>query len=282
MRNDLLNLVGARPWSCELDADHSGSVILESTGLLLAECEGLCDATQGCSAITYLESTKHCSLNGLGSKFDSKIIGSQAAVSVPTGEVCSTTPAAVCAGSTEPCFYDPTCPGVGCNAGGHTLCRFCGFNNFVACPAPPPAADGASVLTVCSATVVDTISHRCHSHCNLLCYPYPAVLFLIAQLLIILSAPHSCRSTSHSVLITIVLKSHSAHITSEVKLSTHMTAVTCSLHTPDFSPHTVSVPAGLSCDRMHPRYELHEDRIWRSSSEAEAPWAVHCAGVYHT
>ena len=72
----------------------------------------------------------------------------------PPALVCTTSAAAVCAGPTEPCFYDPACAdstsphhhgGLGCNAGGQgQLCRFCGFGPFVTCPhvpvAPPPAS----------------------------------------------------------------------------------------------------------------------------------------------
>ena len=57
---------------------------------------------------------------------------------------CSVTPAAVCAGPRELCFYDPACDdphhpahagGLGCNAGGvGQFCRFCGFDAFEDCP----------------------------------------------------------------------------------------------------------------------------------------------------
>ena len=57
----------------------------------------------------------------------------------PSSLVCTTTPAPVCAGDGEDCFYDPTCDqgGLGCNAGGKgQRCRFCGFGDLSACPEP--------------------------------------------------------------------------------------------------------------------------------------------------
>ncbi|CAE8726659.1 unnamed protein product [Polarella glacialis] len=40
----------------------------------------------------------------------------------------------------EPCFFDPSCPGLGCGALGHAKCRFCGGTGgqFKACPAAAP------------------------------------------------------------------------------------------------------------------------------------------------
>ena len=41
-----------------------------------------------------------------------------------------------CASASEPCYQDNTCVtgGLGCNAGGYTLCRFCGFGAYIDCP----------------------------------------------------------------------------------------------------------------------------------------------------
>ena len=50
----------------------------------------------------------------------------------------------------ETCFYDPGCAtgGLGCNAGGKPLCRFCGFGVYssVACPGPCTVEDNIQVL----------------------------------------------------------------------------------------------------------------------------------------
>ena len=37
-----------------------------------------------------------------------------------------------------PCFYDPKCKngGLGCNAKGKSLCRFCGFGDYSSIPCP--------------------------------------------------------------------------------------------------------------------------------------------------
>lgn len=54
--------------------------------------------------------------------------------------LCTTTPAPVCAGASEPCFYDASCndpntPSTGCMAGNIAEeCRFCGFGDFDDCP----------------------------------------------------------------------------------------------------------------------------------------------------
>ena len=51
--------------------------------------------------------------------------------------VCSAEPEPVCAGRAEPCILDYSCEtagGLGCNAGGHPACRFCGFGPFNTCP----------------------------------------------------------------------------------------------------------------------------------------------------
>eukprot|EP00435_Cladocopium_sp_Y103_P052493 s958_g16.t1 len=55
-------------------------------------------------------------------------------------------PCASCLHSkTLPCFYDESCPGVGCGAQGHKNCRFCGGEQFPACPDPnAPKAKPAS------------------------------------------------------------------------------------------------------------------------------------------
>lgn len=65
-----------------------------------------------------------------------------------------------CAGPSEPCFYDPRClatstevdpyGGLGCEAGGHEGCRFCGFGLYgdVACPVDPAVEDGGVQATM--------------------------------------------------------------------------------------------------------------------------------------
>ena len=60
---------------------------------------------------------------------------------------CTPTPSAMCAGPSEQCYLDERClnvatdplGGVGCGAGGHQLCRFCGFGPFDSCERPPPS-----------------------------------------------------------------------------------------------------------------------------------------------
>ena len=62
----------------------------------------------------------------------------------------------VCAGPTEPCFLDRRCGtaddphgGLGCNAGGFSKCRFCGFGAFedITCPAGVGLSSGVAALT---------------------------------------------------------------------------------------------------------------------------------------
>ena len=62
----------------------------------------------------------------------------------------------VCAGPSEPCFYDATCStpqdafgGLGCNAGGYEKCRFCGFGSFdpINCPGDPVMFTEAELTT---------------------------------------------------------------------------------------------------------------------------------------
>jgi choice-of-anchor B domain-containing protein len=63
--------------------------------------------------------------------------------------VCSPIPAGVCAGPTEFCFLDPSCEtegGLGCNAAGHTRCRFCGFGIFNTCPYKPSLKINSSII----------------------------------------------------------------------------------------------------------------------------------------
>ena len=61
---------------------------------------------------------------------------SQPTAAPPLDARCPVSPAAVCAGPYEPCYYDATCQlgGLGCSAGGLTECRFCGFAHYDACP----------------------------------------------------------------------------------------------------------------------------------------------------
>ena len=84
----------------------------------------------------------------------------------PPEYACSTVPAGVCAGPSEPCVYDPACAdpsspdhagGLGCNAGGQgQFCRFCGFGPFVPCPGPAPPAVPPSVPTLGELTDTDS------------------------------------------------------------------------------------------------------------------------------
>ena len=79
------------------------------------------------------------------------------------GDVCHPSAATTtCAGANEPCFEDRRCGAcatdphscLGCGAGGHELCRFCGFDQYkvVECPVSPSTVDdgggsGGSGLT---------------------------------------------------------------------------------------------------------------------------------------
>jgi hypothetical protein len=71
----------------------------------------------------------------------------------PDGLVCTFVAAPVCAGPSEPCYYDTRCSGpdpyggLGCNAGGvGQNCRFCDFGPFPACPVI--ISDTASIVTI--------------------------------------------------------------------------------------------------------------------------------------
>ena len=71
----------------------------------------------------------------------------------PTSEPtypCTELAAPVCAGPTEPCYYDPACldsGGFGCNAGGYQACRFCGFGTLPDCPSPAPSPVPTTITT---------------------------------------------------------------------------------------------------------------------------------------
>mmetsp|Transcript_27585 Transcript_27585/g.60511 ORF Transcript_27585/g.60511 Transcript_27585/m.60511 type:complete len:249 (+) Transcript_27585:2-748(+) len=55
----------------------------------------------------------------------------------PAGIPCRYNPTQVCTSvAHELCFFDPACAlgGIGCGAGGHHLCKFCGFGHFMPCP----------------------------------------------------------------------------------------------------------------------------------------------------
>ena len=72
---------------------------------------------------------------------------------------------ASCAGPEEPCFFDARClgetedpyGGLGCNAGGHSGCRFCGFGDYVEveCPAPPGVEEGGVQVVLTLAGDID-------------------------------------------------------------------------------------------------------------------------------
>ena len=87
----------------------------------------------------------------------------------------------VCTGNpAELCFYDPSCAlgGLGCNAGGFPLCRFCGFGGFssVVCPAgpPPPGLASPPELAIDPAFCKPG---RCTGNAALTCYFDPACEF---------------------------------------------------------------------------------------------------------
>ena len=42
-----------------------------------------------------------------------------------------------CSKSGLKCYYDPTCPGLGCGAEDQPTCRFCGSGDFKPCPKHP-------------------------------------------------------------------------------------------------------------------------------------------------
>lgn len=70
-------------------------------------------------------------------------------------------PCASCLHSkTLPCFYDESCPGVGCGAQGHKNCRFCGGEQFPACPDPnaPKAKPKSSTAVVAPAVTTSGAS----------------------------------------------------------------------------------------------------------------------------
>ena len=60
----------------------------------------------------------------------------------------------MCAGPSEPCYYEPLCftpwidtlGGLGCSAGGKQGCRFCNFGPFPDCPTNPPSTPPPSPL----------------------------------------------------------------------------------------------------------------------------------------
>merc|ERR1712205_181067 len=58
-------------------------------------------------------------------------------------DACGSTPAACTANPLELCYHDASCAngGVGCGADGDTLCRYCGFGHFKACPVPTATDD---------------------------------------------------------------------------------------------------------------------------------------------
>lgn len=68
----------------------------------------------------------------------------------------ATSAAGTCAATSEPCYFDARCKpgasdpygGLGCNAGGHTVCRFCGFGAYkgVPCPAGDSGAKQSTVM----------------------------------------------------------------------------------------------------------------------------------------
>ena len=70
--------------------------------------------------------------------------------------------AAVCTGnSAETCYFDIVCKtgGLGCNAGGHSNCRFCGFGNYAAIACP-----GTALVTTVMTQV--TVPGSCPQACT--------------------------------------------------------------------------------------------------------------------
>ena len=62
----------------------------------------------------------------------------------------------------EPCYFDGRCTmggdpfgGLGCNAGGHASCRFCGFGNYLQIPCPTGGTGAKQVTVVLSGTMDD-------------------------------------------------------------------------------------------------------------------------------
>jgi len=78
----------------------------------------------------------------------------------PSLAACAASAEATCGGATELCFLDARCAGevdsssggsrLGCDAGGHAGCRFCGFGLYADIPCPcvidPSSADAAEAL----------------------------------------------------------------------------------------------------------------------------------------
>jgi len=75
--------------------------------------------------------------------------------SAPLPPACSSTPAGTCAAVHETCVLDLTCltpelplhGGLGCNAGGYAMCRFCGFGQYAGCVLQPPSPPFAHLST---------------------------------------------------------------------------------------------------------------------------------------
>ena len=75
--------------------------------------------------------------------------------------------AGLCTGNIfETCFYDPGCAagGLGCNAGGKTLCRFCEFGAYKAIECAPCSGASCRCLTEsCTQSVLSSLAgpHSC-------------------------------------------------------------------------------------------------------------------------
>ena len=73
------------------------------------------------------------------------------------------TATATCASEAEPCYFDARCGlgndpyrRLGCNAGGESNCRYCGFGRYMAIPCPTGESDSKQ-MTIILAGTMDTI-----------------------------------------------------------------------------------------------------------------------------
>ena len=71
-----------------------------------------------------------------------------------------------CASEVEPCYFDARCAlgndpygRLGCHAGGHTNCRFCGFGNYLEVPCPT-GESGSKQMTIILAGTMETVGAK--------------------------------------------------------------------------------------------------------------------------